>query len=186
MIEQHSVQKLAELAHQIANLPKPAALDLVCGAIKQLDYEIVEADEARPWGGFYRLANDEAERFIGEFFPGLTMSEAQLGRDELQLSPKILIVAPGQRLSWQYHHRRAERWRFLTPGVYFSSLDDDPGKKKLAEVGDSVQFDREERHRLSAKDDKGYVLVAEIWQHTDPSHPSDEDDIVRLADDYKR
>jgi hypothetical protein len=30
------------------------------------------------------------------------------------------------------------------------------------------------------------VLVAEIWQHTDPGNPSNEDDIVRLADDYSR
>lgn len=30
------------------------------------------------------------------------------------------------------------------------------------------------------------VIVAEIWQHTDLEHPSDETDIVRLADDWKR
>jgi hypothetical protein len=29
-------------------------------------------------------------------------------------------------------------------------------------------------------------MVAEIWQHTDPNHPSDEDDIVRLQDDFGR
>jgi len=30
-----------------------------------------------------------------------------------KLSPKILIVAPIKRLSWQYHHRRAEIWRVI-------------------------------------------------------------------------
>jgi len=29
-------------------------------------------------------------------------------------------------------------------------------------------------------------LVAEIWQHTDPKHPSNEEDIVRLQDDFGR
>jgi hypothetical protein len=29
-------------------------------------------------------------------------------------------------------------------------------------------------------------LVAEIWQHTDPDHPSNEDDIVRVQDDFGR
>jgi hypothetical protein len=37
---------------------------------------------------------------------------------------------------------------------------------------------------LIGLDDWG--IVAEIWQHTDESNPSDEDDIVRLQDDYSR
>ena len=27
---------------------------------------------------------------------------------------------------------------------------------------------------------------SEIWQHTDAKHPSDEDDIIRVQDDYGR
>ena len=30
-----------------------------------------------------------------------------------KLSPKILIVNPNSKLSWQYHHRRAEIWRCI-------------------------------------------------------------------------
>ena len=41
-----------------------------------------------------------------------------------------------------------------------------------------------ERHRLVGLENWG--VVAEFWQHTDPDHPSDEDDIVRVQDDYKR
>jgi hypothetical protein len=41
-----------------------------------------------------------------------------------------------------------------------------------------------ERHRLIGLENWG--VVAEFWQHTDPEHPSDEDDIVRVQDDYKR
>jgi len=49
-----------------------------------------------------------------------------------------------------------------------------------------VQFEKGERHRLAATNDTDYTVVAEIWQHSDKDHLSDEDDIVRLADDYQR
>jgi hypothetical protein len=29
-------------------------------------------------------------------------------------------------------------------------------------------------------------VIAEIWQHTDANHPSDEDDIIRVQDDFGR
>ena len=29
-------------------------------------------------------------------------------------------------------------------------------------------------------------VVAEIWQHTDATHPSDENDIIRVQDDFGR
>jgi hypothetical protein len=41
-----------------------------------------------------------------------------------------------------------------------------------------------ERHRLVGLD--AQAIIAEIWQHTDASHPSDEDDIVRVQDDFGR
>ena len=41
-----------------------------------------------------------------------------------------------------------------------------------------------ERHRLVGLSD--YAVIAEIWQHTDATNPSDEDDIVRLQDDFGR
>jgi len=31
-----------------------------------------------------------------------------------------------------------------------------------------------------------WSIVSEIWQDTDPEQPSDEDDIVRLQDDFGR
>jgi mannose-6-phosphate isomerase len=31
-----------------------------------------------------------------------------------------------------------------------------------------------------------YAVVAEIWQHSDADNPSDENDIVRLQDDFGR
>lgn len=162
------------------------ALSLVKNALQDtLGYHFFEVDESRPWGAFYRISDEEADRFVAEFFPGLDPAKARLGHKELVLSPKILVVYPGQRLSWQYHNFRSERWHFLTSGGYYKSSTDTQGDLQTAKVGDDVQFETGERHRLAGSPD-GYTLVAEIWQHTDPAHPSEESDIIRLADDYKR
>ena len=47
-----------------------------------------------------------------------------------------------------------------------------------------IQLGKGERHRLIGLDSWG--IVAEIWQHTDSENPSDEEDIVRLQDDFGR
>lgn len=153
--------------------------------LESAGYNIALFDYDRPWGGFNQLENNDADRFVNEFFPGLSPEEARLGNVDAELSPKILTVAPEQRLSWQYHDRRAERWAYLTEGGYFKSMNDDQGQLRSATPGEVVQFARSERHRLVGAVGK-YTLVAEIWQHTDPLNPSNEDDIYRLADDYKR
>lgn len=157
----------------------------VSDEISQAGYRIVEDDTTKPWGAYFRIDGKQADTFISEFFPGVTPAEARLGIDDAEISPKILLVSPKQRLSWQYHNRRAERWAFLTPGAYYKSSSDDQGQVIQAEAGEVVQFDRGERHRLVGAD-SGYTLVAEIWQHTDKNDPSNEDDIIRLADDYSR
>lgn len=102
-----------------------------------------------------------------------------------KLSPKILCVAPQQRLSWQYHHRRAEIWRVVQGevGVVMSDSDEQQDIHEF-EPGDIIVLNKGQRHRLVGLQSWG--VVAEIWQHTDPSNPSDEDDIVRLQDDFGR
>lgn len=146
-------------------------------------FTVVEDDLSRPWGGFFRIANEQAEKFIDRYFPGLSLAEASKGAE---LSPKILIPKPGERLSWQYHDRRAERWVLVAGEAdYYRSDSDEPGERLAMERGVQVQFEQGERHRLCGARQR-YGLVAEIWQHTDPDHPSDEDDIVRLQDDYRR
>lgn len=167
-----------------ARLPKDVN-DEVARILKEAGYDIALYDYERPWGGFNQLANDNADRFVEEFFPGITSDEARLGNPDLELSPKILTVTPEQRLSWQYHDRRAERWSYLTNGAYFRSLTDEQGDIQQASAGEVVQFAKSERHRLVGVVGH-YTLVAEIWQHTDIDNLSNEDDIVRLADDYKR
>lgn len=164
---------------------KPSLFRDVHQLIMTAGHDVYEVDDSRPWGGFFRLHNHVADQFIAEFFPGLDPVEARLGNDAAELSPKILIVAPGQRLSWQYHDRRAERWMFITEGGYHKSLTDDQGDVVMVGPGHIVQFSTGERHRLVGANDR-YTFVAEIWQHTDPDQLSEEDDIIRLSDDYKR
>lgn len=167
-------------------IPRDEAFRQVVAMIGELGYTIVETNESKPWGGMYRLSDGEAGQFIHDFFPGLTLNEARLGRADVHLSPKFLLLAPGARLSWQYHNRRAERWHFLTGGLYYRSQDDIQPEPTVAAAGTIVQLTTGTRHRVASPSDSQYTLVAEVWQHTDPGQFSNEDDIVRLDDDYQR
>lgn len=189
----HSIYRKADafmsqrMPRLVQATPRDAAITMLSDAISEMGYTVVEQDLNKPWGCYFRMSNEDAERFVAEFFPDLDIVEAKLGRSDVELSPKFLLVQPGHRLSWQYHDRRAERWRFLTDGAYYRSHSDDLPEKTLAKAGTVVQFDAGERHRLASGDDEhNYTLVAEIWQHTVADQPSDEADIVRLEDDYSR
>ena len=145
-------------------------------------FEIVSKDHNRPWGGFFVIAEAQAQDFANQYFEGLDVASLKRGG---ALSPKILVVAPNKRLSWQYHHRRAEIWRVIQgqAGVKRSANDTEV-ELEILNVGDTITLQQGERHRLIGLDD--YAVIAEIWQHTDADHPSDEDDIVRVQDDFGR
>ncbi|EIM76954.1 hypothetical protein A3SI_08521 [Nitritalea halalkaliphila LW7] len=129
------------------------------------------------------MDEQEIRRFHARFFPELELSEGQFAQ---KLSPKILCVAPGKRLSWQYHHRRAEVWKLVAgQAAIVRSADDTEGPEKDLEIGHLIALAQGERHRLVGKTG-GWGIVAEIWMHTDPENPSDESDIVRVTDDFKR
>ena len=145
-------------------------------------FTIVSKDHNRPWGGFFVIAEEQAQVFANQYFEGLDVTTLKRGG---ALSPKILVVAPEKRLSWQYHLRRAEIWRVIQgqAGVK-RSANDDEGTLEVLNVGDTITLQQGERHRLIGLND--YAVIAEIWQHTDANHPSDEDDIVRVQDDFGR
>ena len=155
---------------------------LVQSALEEQDFRIVAKDQNRPWGGFFVIAEEQAQRFADVYFDGLDVSSLKISG---KLSPKILIVAPNRRLSWQYHHRRAEIWRVIQgqAGVVRSNTDSE-NELEILNVGATVTVLQGERHRLVGLDD--HAVVAEIWQHTDVDNPSDEEDIVRLQDDFGR
>ncbi|WP_448633340.1 hypothetical protein [Pedobacter panaciterrae] len=75
------------------------------------------------WGGFFVIDEEQAQQFANVYFEGLNVDDLKISG---KLSPKILIVAPNTRLSWQYHHRRAEIWRVVngTVGVITSDTDE--------------------------------------------------------------
>ena len=150
--------------------------------IKGLGFDIISKDFERPWGGFLVISESQVQEFANKFFDGINIQTLKVGG---KLSPKILIVKPNTKLSWQYHHRREEIWKVFKGNVGISRSHDNNQNPivKLYE-GDQVKLEKGERHRLIGLD--GYAVLAEIWQHTDPDNPTDENDIVRLDDEYGR
>ncbi|MEC8176064.1 MAG: phosphoheptose isomerase [Bacteroidota bacterium] len=145
-------------------------------------FKITSKDFKRPWGGFLVIDESQVQDFANTFFDGIDIETLKIGG---RLSPKILIVSPDSKLSWQYHHRRAEVWRVFKGKVGISkSFDNIEKPVKILNEKDQIKLKKGERHRLIGLDD--FAVVSEIWQHTDPNYPSDENDIVRISDDYGR
>ncbi len=145
-------------------------------------FKIERKDHERPWGGFFCIHEEQAQDFANQYFEGIQVDDLRISG---KLSPKILVVAPEKRLSWQYHHRRAEIWKVVKGRVGVVTSDTDlEGELKTYEPGDVITLKQGERHRLVGLE--GWGILAEIWQHTDASQPSDEDDIVRVQDDFGR
>jgi len=150
--------------------------------IKEIGFDIISKDFERPWGGFLCINESQVNEFVNKFFNGINIQTLKTGG---KLSPKVLIVKPNSKLSWQYHHRREEIWKVFKGRVGMSrSHDNNQNPIVKLDEGDQVKLEKGERHRLIGLDD--YAVLAEIWQHTDPNNPSDENDIVRLDDDYGR
>ena len=147
--------------------------------IECLGFNIINFDFNRPWGVVLLINESQSQDFINTF----------ISKENLEikgrLSPKILIVNPNSRLSWQFHNRRKEIWRVYKNSVgIIRSMDNNQNEMEILKEGDIIKFQTEERHRLVGLSDIG--VVAEIWIHTDFNNPSDEQDIVRLQDDYSR
>ena len=150
--------------------------------IESFGFSIVFKDFTRPWGGFLVIDENQAQEFSNKFFKGLDVNTLKIGG---KLSPKILIVKPESRLSWQYHNRRAEIWQIYKGSAGIVRSDSDvENEMRLFNEGEQIILQQGERHRLIGLDD--YCMVAEIWQHTDANRPSDEDDIIRVQDDFGR
>ena len=145
-------------------------------------FKVVDKDFERPWGGFLVIEEKQAQDFSNIFFSGIDVGNLKISG---KLSPKILMVKSKSRLSWQYHFRREEIWRVYkgTVGVVVSDTDLEKKMTKLR-TGDQIKLKKEQRHRLVGLND--WAVIAEIWQHTEKDNPSDEDDIVRINDDYGR
>ena len=89
--------------------------------LNSLSLTINKTDDTRPWGGFFVIEELEAEKFINYFFPTVDKNKLMTGK----LSPKILLLQPNKKLSWQYHHRRSELWKLIEgeAGIIRSDTD---------------------------------------------------------------
>jgi len=167
---------------QLSNKPGDQPFEQVQHYLNKLNFKVVSKDFGRPWGGFFVIDEAQAENFAEEFFPEIDFKSLQISE---KLSPKLLVVAPDKRLSWQYHHRRAEIWTVLTGEVGVVTSDtDNEGALKTLKPGDEIKLKQGERHRLVGLSQ--WAVLAEIWQHVDADNPSNEDDIVRVQDDFGR
>jgi len=91
-------------------------------------------------------------------------------------SLKIITVNPGESASLQYHSRRSEFWLVLDEGLEIT-VDD---RVWLAEANEEILIPQGARHRFRGIG-PGPARFMELWLGE-----SDEEDIVRIKDDYGR
>jgi mannose-6-phosphate isomerase-like protein (cupin superfamily) len=109
--------------------------------------------EDRPWGSFTVLSDADDAKV------------------------KRLVVAAGQRLSYQRHQLRAEHW-FVLSGSAVVTLD---GVDRRVGAGEAVDVPVGTAHRIANPGHEPMVLI-EVQHGTSFA----EDDIERLEDDYGR
>ena len=143
---------------------------------------IVDVDLKRPWGGFFRIDREHAPQFAELFFRGTDFEIP----DKLDVSPKILLVAPQMRLSWQVHERRSEYWRAVGGAVGYkvSETDQEPAEVTILHKDEAITVPQGTRHRLIGL--RSWGIIAEAWIHTELTNPSTEEDNRRIQDDFKR
>ena len=107
----------------------------------------------RPWGKYFVLA------------------------DEPNYKLKRIEVNPGQRLSYQYHHKRQEQWTIIE-GNPTIILDDEVIELSY---GKSIFIPVGAKHRIMNLTDNPVVLI-----EVQTGSYFGEDDIIRLEDDYSR
>jgi len=97
--------------------------------------------------------------------------------DEDKYKIKRIVVKPGKRLSLQKHFHRNEHW-IVVSGTATVTVGDET---KLVRPNESTYIKMGEAHRLSNEGKIPVVLIeAQVGEYTE------EDDIVRIEDDFKR
>jgi phosphomannomutase len=109
--------------------------------------------EERPWGSFEHLLETD------------------------YCKVKRIIVKSGERLSYQYHHKRSECW-VIVQGQATMTLD---GKDKLYGVGEIVGIPVGTKHRVFNRSKEELIFI-----ETQTGTYFGEDDIVRIEDEYGR
>lgn len=100
-----------------------------------------------------------------------------LEEEKNEFKIKRILVQPGKQLSYQYHHHRSEYW-VVVRGVATVVIDD---IEKTVPAGESVFIKAEQKHRLANRTES-IVEIIEVQL----GDYLEEDDIIRLDDDFSR
>lgn len=167
---------------QLTNISKQQAIEKIEGWLRNLGLEVSTKDLERPWGAFWHIKPEKINLFLSLFFPKI---KAEI---KLDISPKILLISPKECLSWQYHQRRNEIWKILNPvGILLNDTDDIPSEEQIEtkNQGEITKIPAKKRHRAIGLENS-FGLIAEIWEHLNSEDPSNEEDVIRVQDDYGR
>ncbi len=88
---------------------------------------------------------------------------------------KLIYVNANSRLSLQYHKKRSEFWK-VVKGTAMVEID---GKTVTLREGETIAIPRQAKHRVLALESDCIILEIAYGKF-------DENDIVRLEDDYHR
>jgi mannose-6-phosphate isomerase-like protein (cupin superfamily) len=160
-----------------------AIAHLARSALKDPGFIVRSCDPRKPWGAEIKLRGnpERAMKFLQHFFGDLEVAGTLMD----PVTPKILLIAQAQRLSWHVHERKDAHLRVLhgQVGVSLSTTDTETAPRVHSQ-GAYVHVPPLMRHRLSSL--SGWAVVAEIGRDIVPEHPSDDEDTRRIQDDYGR
>ena len=88
---------------------------------------------------------------------------------------KLIYVNANSRLSLQYHKKRSEFWKVIE-GTAMVEIDE---KRIVLGEGETITIPRQAKHRVLALESECIILEISYGKF-------DENDIVRLEDDYQR
>jgi mannose-6-phosphate isomerase len=88
---------------------------------------------------------------------------------------KLIYVNANSRLSLQYHKKRSEFWKVIK-GTAMVEINE---KRIVLAEGETITIPRQAKHRVLALESECIILEIAYGRF-------DENDIVRLEDDYQR
>jgi len=97
--------------------------------------------------------------------------------DSSETKVKLIEVNSQQRLSYQYHFKRREQWTVIY-GTLTVVLNDE---EIVVNVGESIHIPLGAHHRAWNKTDKRVRFI-----EVQTGESFNEDDIIRIEDDYER
>lgn len=95
---------------------------------------------------------------------------------------KLLHIRPSHRTSLQYHHHRSEQMTVLSGRAHITKDDKGLTQVRLLYPGDSITIPVASTHRIANPNAVNPLEIVEVQR----GHDLREDDIVRMADDYRR